>query len=165
MPLKRRSQGFIESVAKSQLKSVGLLDAAGNPVSGGDGDGMTIIRKEINTTDATKTSFGTLFTVGQNVALCNVRVISIEQTGGGGSGDWATFQWLGAVIEDSDNDGLTEIHNGTSAAAPDNSQGGASAIRLAIETSGSDLIVSITAIAGANYRHRLILEYTQLEYS
>ena len=125
--------------------------------------GMDVLEKEINTTDATKTSFGTLFSVGATAALCNLRVISVEQTAGGGS--WASFQFLGTVIEDTDDDGVAEVHNGASAAAPDNSQGGASAIRLAIEASGYNLVVSVTAVAGANYRHRLILEYTELAYS
>jgi hypothetical protein len=126
--------------------------------------GMTSVVSEINTTDATQTSFGALFSPAvASVNLCNIRVVSVKQT----TGDWATFQWLGAVLEDSDNDNVFEIHNGTTSTSPDNSQGGASAIRLAIGLNGgsSAIDVKITAIAASNYRHRLVLEYSPLVYS
>jgi len=144
--------------ATSIIRALNELNA-GIPTTG-----MTSVVSEINTTDATQTSFGALFSPAvASVNLCNIRVVSVKQT----TGDWATFQWLGAVLEDSDNDLVFEIHNGTTSTAPDNSQGGASAIRLAIGLSGgsSELEIKITAIAASNYRHRLVLEYSPLVYS
>jgi len=136
----------------------------GSGGGGGSSAGMTIVEKEITTFDATPTSFGSLFTpVVEGGYLCNIRIISVGDVSGG---DFATFQWLGSVIEDVGNSGVFTVHNGTASAAPDTFNGAsAGLIRLSIDVASQELRVRMTGVAGRNYIHRLVLEYSPLVFS
>ena len=125
--------------------------------------GMTSVVSEITTTDATQTAFTTFVMAASSIYLCNVRIISTRNPAGGGA--WASFQWLGFVVEDMDGDGVVVGTNGTSSAAPDFSKLTGSALRIAVATDGGAPTVKITANAGETWKHRMVLEYNVLQHS
>ena len=134
------------------------------------GYGMEGAIREINTTDATPTSFGPLFTPRRNPAsgqksanLCNIKVISIRT-----NSEFAAFQWLGAILVDTGNDLVpVEIYNGTASTAPDTSDGGGATLRMSIgiNTAQTELEIKMTGNAGQLWRHRLVLEYSSIYHS
>ena len=138
----------------------------GGSGGGGSSAGMTVVEKEISTSDATPTSFGSLFTPLQASAnLCNIRIVSVRSQPA--NSNWATFQWMGAVAEDVDDDTVFNVFNGAVSASPDNSLNTGVTLRISIapNTGNTELEVKITANAAEDWIHRLVLEYSPLVFS
>lgn len=117
--------------------------------------GMTSVVRTVSTTDATQTAIGaSLAPTADSTLIANLRLVSRRD-----NGDWASFQFLGAIANDIS--GIVTVTNGTTSSAPDNSLNTGSVLRLAVDQYGG-LRARITAAAGQNWDHSLVIEYLEL---
>ena len=123
--------------------------------------GMTSVVRAVSTTDATQTAVGAILVpTADSTMLVNLRMICTR----GANGDWASFQLLGLTCNNNHTAGTITVANYPTAAAPDNSLGTGSTLRLALDGSGG-VLARITANALEDWSHSLVIEYLELAYS
>jgi hypothetical protein len=135
-------------------KFIGCMDATGLPHHANN-DGR-IVYDSTATTDATQTELlrdGTArFTLpADTTAIVNIKILAQRD-----NQDWASFQWLGAII--ANDGGAYTATNVTASAGPDHSKGTGSSLVIALDAS-SGLRIRGTANAAENWKWQTEIEF------